>query len=148
MIIIGLDPGASGGMAVLGDCEVTTLKFDTMTPREIYDELWDLSLLGLPVKAYLEKVHGMPGCRGQFEFGVKYGWLQMALIAARIPFELVPPQTWQRGVGMAGLKGEKADRKRQLKARAQELFPSIKVTLSDADALLIAEYGRRKLRGE
>jgi hypothetical protein len=29
------------------------------------------------------------------------------------------------------------------KARAQELFPALKITHATADALLIAEYGRR-----
>jgi hypothetical protein len=34
------------------------------------------------------------------------------------------------------------------KRRAQELFPSLKITHAVADALLIAEYGRRLERGE
>jgi hypothetical protein len=63
----------------------------------------------------------------------------MALTAAGIPFERVRPQVWQKAMScMTG--GDKNVSKR----KAQELFPAIKCTHATSDALLIAEFGRRK----
>ena len=73
----------------------------------------------------------------------------MALIAAGIPFEEVIPRTWQKGVGITPRgKGETKTRfKNRLKAKASQLFPKVNVTLATADALLIAEFCRRKRTG-
>jgi hypothetical protein len=62
----------------------------------------------------------------------------MALTAASIPFERVRPQAWQKALACM-TKGDKNVSKR----RAQELFPSMKITHAIADSLLIAEYNRR-----
>jgi Holliday junction resolvasome RuvABC endonuclease subunit len=99
--------------------------------------------------AVIEKVHAMPaqGVSSTFKFGTSYGALLMALTAAYIPFEMVTPQKWQRELGVLSRKGmTKTQHKNQLKAKAQELFPDLKVTLATADALLLAEYCRRLRR--
>jgi hypothetical protein len=56
----------------------------------------------------------------------------------KIPFEEVSPVKWQKVMGCLS-KGDK----NVTKAAAQRLFPDIKITHAIADALLIAEYGRR-----
>jgi hypothetical protein len=91
-------------------------------------------------RAYLEQVHSSPqmGVKSAFTFGNGFGHLEMALTAAGIPFERVRPQVWQKAMGCM-TKGDKNVSKR----KAQELFPSLKVNHYIADALLIAEYGRR-----
>lgn len=92
-------------------------------------------------KAYLEQVHSSPqmGVKSSFTFGNGFGHLEMALTAAGIPFERVRPQVWQKAMScMTG--GDKNVSKR----KAQELFPHIKCTHATSDALLIAEFGRRK----
>jgi hypothetical protein len=61
----------------------------------------------------------------------------MALTAAGIPFTRIRPQVWQKKLGCM-TKGNK----NITKQKAQELFPSIKVTHAIADALLIATYGK------
>jgi len=117
---------------------------------ETLQELWELILdiTGISkhyvqpsdCKAYLEQVSAMPGqgVTSCFTFGNGYGHLEMALTAAGIPFERVRPQKWQQAMGCM-TAGDKNVSKR----KAQELFPSVKITHSTADALLIAEYGRR-----
>jgi hypothetical protein len=67
--------------------------------------------------------------------------LQAVLTALRVPYERVRPQAWQKAMGCL-TKGDKNVSKR----RAQELFPSLKVTHATADALLIAEFNRRTAR--
>jgi len=78
------------------------------------------------------------GVKSCFTFGNGFGHLEMALIASNVGFRRVRPQAWQKE--MQCLTGGD---KNVSKRRAQELFPGIKVTHAIADALLIAEFGRR-----
>ena len=149
MTTIGIDPGKSGGVAWITNGKLCVEKM----PETIQD-LWKMidgiayGSSGLPphqstfgcCKAYIEAVHSSPqmGVTSAFTFGNGFGHLEMALTAAGIPFERVTPQKWQKAMGCL-TKGDKNVSKR----RAQELFPSIKVTHATADALLIAEYGYR-----
>jgi hypothetical protein len=89
---------------------------------------------------FLEEVHSMPGqgVASCFTFGSSFGFLHcLGLGCGR--FERVRPQIWQRD-----LNCRTGGDKNISKARAMELFPSMRVTHANADALLIAEYGRRK----
>lgn len=141
---IGVDPGLSGGIAVLhhsGSVEVIAKMPET--ERDIFELFRAHSALS---RGMLEFVRSMPdqGHTGAFTFGRGYGGLRMAMVAADIPFDEVTPQKWQQAMGCR-TKGDKNISKR----RAQELFPSVpKMTHAIADALLIAEYGRRlEMRG-
>lgn len=73
----------------------------------------------------------------------------MACLAAGLRVEYVSPQKWQRALGLLskgrGLGQGDTAKKNRNKAKAQELFPGVKVTHAIADALLLAEYGRRTL---
>ena len=146
--IIGIDPGKSGAIAWIGETGSCVEKMP-----ETLQDIWDLmnaitngfvayrSSNALMFKAYIEQVHSMPGqgVASSFAFGRQLGNLEMALTAAGIPFERVTPQKWQRA--MSCMTG---GNKNVSKAKAQELFPQHKVTHKTADALLIAEYGRRQ----
>ncbi len=79
------------------------------------------------------------GVTSMFTFGMGYGGLRMALIAAAIPFVEVTPQSWQKAIGCL-TQGDK----NVSKAKAQQLFPTVKVTHAVADALLLAEWRRRQ----
>lgn len=143
--IIGIDPGKNGGVARITDGKPCVGKM----PDTLQDLWWLMESIArehppiyrdLQCKAYIEAVHSSPqmGVKSAFTFGQVYGNLEMALTAAGIPFERVSPQKWQKSMGCL-TKGDKNVSKR----KAQELFPSIKITHATADALLIAEYGRR-----
>lgn len=144
--IIGIDPGQSGGIAWIDEHGKPCVEKMPETLADIWDLISSFTFNAgfdriRPVcKAYLEQVHSMPGqgVASSFKFGQGYGGLEMALIAAGIPFERVTPQKWQKALGC--LTG---GNKNVSKAKAQELFPSIKFTHATADAMLIAEYGRR-----
>lgn len=147
MKVIGIDPGKSGGVAVLdldGNVEVC-LGIGKMTDQD----LWRLLALQEPGVVYLEKVHSSPqmGVVSAFTFGECYGKIYMAAIAAGLRLELVRPVQWQKSLGLKTAKKKlgSAENKRRNKARAQELYPGQKVTHEVADALLIAEYGRQDL---
>jgi len=143
--VIGIDPGKSGGIAVVWSGGATAMKMPTTEK-----DLWQMieGLAPLACFTVIERVHSMPeqGVRSVFTFGWGYGGLRMALVAADIPFEEVLPTAWQRTFGLAlgkKVKESHVQKKNRHKAKAQQLFPHVKVTHSVADALLIAEYGWR-----
>jgi Holliday junction resolvasome RuvABC endonuclease subunit len=144
MTIIGIDPGKNGGIAWIRGGDVAVEKMpDTLK------DLWDLFehiMAETPMIyrqketfAVIEQVasSSQMGVKSAFTFGQGYGRLEMALTAANVPFKRVTPQVWQKS--MKCLTG---GNKNVSKGRAQELFPSLKITHSTADALLIAEYAR------
>lgn len=142
--IIGIDPGANGGIAWITDGKACVEKMpDTL--QDLWDLVVSISLEagtgGTGIRAYLESVSSSPqmGVVSAFSFGRGYGNLEMAITAAGIPFERVRPQVWQKALGCM-TKGDKNVSKR----KAQELFPDSKVTHATADALLIAYYGTKQ----
>lgn len=143
--IIGIDPGKSGGIACLrGD--TTTVQKMPSTERD----LWDLlSEFDDAAAVFVEKVGATPqmGVVSAFKFGRSLGLIHMACVASGIRLEWVTPQKWQKEFGLIvkgrGLGQSDTEKKNRNKARAQELFPCITMTHAIADALLIAEYGRR-----
>ena len=136
---IGIDPGINGGVAFVPDSGTPWAHKMPETDRDLIDLLRD-SINLFEARATLEFVSSSPqmGVKSAFTFGEGYGRLQMALTALGVPYERVRPQAWQKAMGCL-TKGDKNVSKR----KAQELFPAIKVTHAIADALLIAEYGRR-----
>jgi hypothetical protein len=158
-IFIGVDPGKAGGLAAIYPRDegrsIRVIKMP-VTDQDILEWLRS-TVEGIECFAYLEKVSGYTG-EGQpgssaFKFGDNYGALRMALTACEVPFELITPQKWQKGLTIPPKKKAKKGRKtggesktqwkNRLKAKAQQLFPGVEVTLAVADALLIAEYCRR-----
>ena len=78
------------------------------------------------------------GVSSAFTFGRAVGLLYAFLTAAEIRFEEVAPVSWQ-----TSLKCRTRGDKNVSKRKAQQLFPSLKITHGVADALLLAEYARR-----
>lgn len=149
MKFLGIDPGKQGALACVtdnGDPPEYSVKLGDMTPRDVFR--WLAERETSETYAVLELVRSSPqmGVTSAFTFGKGSGVLIGCLAAAAIPYVEVTPAKWQR----AFVKPKKADEpqaahKRKLKAAAQELFPSVKVTLVNADALLLAAYCRRHL---
>ena len=144
-VVIGIDPGSSGGIVRLDGRAPPLAEPMPKTERD----LWLLvhRWCGGIGHAFIEHVHSMPkqGVASTFTFGVNYGLLRMALIASGTSFEKVQPTKWQREFGLLKRGDEtKVAKKNRHKAVAQELFPSVKITHAIADALLIAEWGRRQ----
>jgi hypothetical protein len=136
---IGIDPGLSGGVAFVPESGTPWAHKMPETDRDLIDLLRD-SINLFDARAVIELVHSSPqmGVKSAFTFGEGYGRLQMALTALGVPYERVRPAIWQKAMGCL-TKGDKNVSKR----RAQELFPTLKVTHAIADALLIGEYARR-----
>lgn len=146
-LFVGIDPGANGAIAVLDSIgrPIITIKLKDATPHDVWKQCTEhFALRQGPVYAVLEKVASSPqmGVCSAFSFGAVAGMLRAFLVAGDVPFEEVSPSKWQ-GALNCRTKGEK----NVSKAKAQELFPMVKVTHANADALLLAEYARKFGRG-
>jgi len=142
MTTIGVDPGTNGGIAVIDEKGNAYAEKMPETLQDLFELLNSYSVgYDGSCRAYLEQVHSSPqmGVKSAFTFGNGFGHLEMALTACSIPFERIRPQVWQKALGCL-TRGDKGI----TKAKAQEMFPNIKVTHAIADSLLIAEFGRRQ----
>jgi hypothetical protein len=142
MIFLGIDPGASGGVAVLDDGEYWLCAKMPDTPHELARLLREVTddPAGAEAFAVVERVSAMPGqgVSSTFKFGASFGLIQGVLAAVGIPYELVSPGVWQKAMGCLS-KGDK----NVTKAAALRRFPQVKVTHAVADALLLADFARR-----
>lgn len=145
MIYIGIDPGKSGALAVIWDGGA--VEVFGFSPENYKRTLSDLELE--ECRCCLERVGAMPkqGVNSMFHFGENYGFIQGLLTAYSIPYELVTPQKWKKEFQITGDKNSSI-------AVCKRLFPDVDIRRTDrcrkdddgkAEALLMAEYARRKL---
>jgi crossover junction endodeoxyribonuclease RuvC len=148
MRFIGIDPGLSGGIAcidgvVTWTAPMPTVKDGTKTTVNAYalrNMIVDLGPLDLVM---IEKVGTRPGqgIVSAFSFGEGCGVIRGILTALERPYDYVLPQTWTKAIGIPPKAG-----KPEHVAAARRLFPHVDLRDTQdgmADALLIAEYGRR-----
>lgn len=150
MIIIGIDPGAKGGIAVQLGYEAFVYK-TPQTERDLLDFL--RSYRTENTFAYVEWIHPAIQGIGKSQMSKLYGnykEIRMALTAIEIPFEDVKAADWQRSLGIPKKQDSETRTKwkNRLKAKAQQLFPRVRLTLDTCDAMLLCEYGRRLRCGE
>jgi len=151
VLYMGVDPRKAGGIAVV-TVDRESWSYDMPeSDRDIWSIFKTVSQ-ERKVFAYIEKVHSMPqqGVASTFTFGTSFGKLLMALTAAEISYELVTPRSWQKALEIPARKKteQPGQFKKRLKNTAECLFPQESVTLKTADALLIAEFCRRKENGK
>lgn len=162
MRYVGIDPGVTGGFAWIEDAAVEVAKMPQT--EEAIAGLIEVVTKAKPIRVMMEKVGGYiqssgprcPVCHQQslrqpghtmFSFGRITGVVAGCLHGLGIAFTEVEPARWQ-SIYKLPLKGKKQDeRKRVMKQHAQNLYPTVKVTLATADALLLARYNMVKHRG-
>ena len=100
MILLGIDPGLHGAWGAIHDEHATYRVFPLIDGKvdyvQVHRELEEMTK-GDFVKAVIEKVSAMPGqgVTSMFTFGKGAGTLIGLLIALRIPYLEVAPQTWK-----------------------------------------------------
>lgn len=146
MIYIGIDPGKDGAMAVITPETTLVFPFDAQGYRNV---LAGLKGIDDTYRCCLERVGAMPkqGVTSMFKFGQNYGFIQGLLTAYSMPYELVTPQKWKKEFQITGDKNSSI-------AVCKRLFPDVSLRRTDrcrkdddglAEALLMAEYARRKM---
>lgn len=153
-IVLGLDPGLSGGIAVLHDAYTAEAIPTPVTSGDI-----DVAQLIRWIKlikvedrmiAYVEAVHAMPrqGVSSMFKFGYVTGVIHGVLRTLGIPLKLVTPQAWKKQI----LAGTAKDKQAAIEY-CLRTYPNINLFATErskvhhsgmADALCIAEYGYKK----
>lgn len=144
--IIGIDPGKSGGIAVIhytvngARSRVMDVIKMPETEADLANYLRRLKKTKHDTAVFLELVGSMPkqGISSTWKFAQNYGMIRGILAALRFQREFVTPTSWQ---GL--LKCRSGGDKNVTKRKAQELFPKLNITHAIADSLLIAEFGRR-----
>lgn len=141
---IGVDPGASGAIGCVFESDRVTWIGCNETPHDVAAWLRDI-VANNHCMAMIENVHSMPkqGVASSFTFGKSFGLLIGLCVGLDMPHEFTSPQTWQ-----AFMKCRSGGDKNVTKAAAQRLWPTMKITHRCADALLLAEFCRRKQKGE
>lgn len=150
-IILGVDPGSSGGFAVITAHPGLSVLSTCVLEDEAQALKW-LSESGCaPHMAYVEQAQAMPkqGVTSMFNYGVSYGKVLGWLEAFGMPYQLVKPRRWQAEIHR-GYAGDSP--KAKSVTAASRLFPGHDFRASDRarkphmgvlEAALIAEYGRR-----
>jgi crossover junction endodeoxyribonuclease RuvC len=165
MIVLGVDPGKDGAIAVIRE-EVKSITFHDIPTLftgvggkrdyDVHEMASIMRTIGEPqqMQVILERQQAMPphmqgrtqGVATSFQIGVGYGvWLGL-LGALGIPFLTVLPATWKKVMLSDMPKGKEASR-----AKAKQMFPQAAEDLklvkhhNRAEALLICEFGRREL---
>ena len=147
-MIIGIDPGLDGGIAILNGSHIELLEtVPTETKGGFIKRQVDAQKLSNILRVYtdavcyLERVASRPGqgVGSVFSFGDTYGAIRGVLAALNIPTYYVLPQTWKKSLNIS----TKEDSLRTVK----ELYPLLKMRKKDhnmAEALLIALYGKQE----
>ena len=149
-LIVAIDPGVNGGLALLDQDGVVTVQKMPGTDFEVVSFLVEVSSTAKEIDCYLEEPplyagKNIPGSaigKLMWNTGVLYG----AAVAMGWKIHRIRPAIWQKA-HTCGTKGDLTTTqwKNKLKARAAELYPTVDVTLWNADALLIYDAATRRV---
>lgn len=138
---IAIDPGVNGGIAFHDG--KTAWVHDLGTIAELIELLEPMK--DEPYEVYLEDIQrfsNMPYARA-IVYASSWGSIKGVVQALKFRMHLVSSQTWQKKLSLGNSKGmTKTQWKNKLKTKAQELYPTLKLSLKTADAILILEYAR------
>ena len=154
MRIIGIDPGLSGGIAILDDLKIFDM-FDMPIMSEgkkNKNQLNSAQLVNIIKKhivsgntfVIVEQVSAMPGqgVTSMFNFGQTFGSIKGICAALNLPIFYVRPAKWKKHFELINSSKDAS------RTKVIEMYPSISDRLSrkkdvnKADAILIARYFR------
>lgn len=154
MLMIGIDPGLTGAVAVLNAAGEYHTVFDLPVIRDRSlawidgDALLSAVLAakgGESATVIIERVSSMPGqgVASSFGFGVTFGSILATVQCLHLPLELVTPATWKRALGLGSDKSASLH-------KARLLFPMANLSLAKhhgrAEALLMARWALDRKR--
>lgn len=146
--VVGIDPGAKGALAIVARDFSKMVLLSEVDASCFNDLIQEHNIK----HAFIEKAQAMPGqgVVAMFNYGVGFGRLLAWCEAFKVPFTLIPPQTWTKRMHK-GCTGKDAKAKSLIASK--RLFPNEKFIpkgcrvphMGLVDARLIAEYGRLHL---
>jgi crossover junction endodeoxyribonuclease RuvC len=154
MRVIGIDPGATGAIALFtGDVLAEVADMPTVLVRR--KARVDAAAVGAllrklaPDHAFVEMTGAMPGqgVSSMFNFGLACGVVLGAIGALSIPITAVTAAQWKGSLRVPAAKDGARARASQLLPKAASLWPLSKHH-GRAEAALIGYYGTRQGNGE
>lgn len=153
MIVIGLDPGVMGAIAVIEDghlvsvVDMPTLGDGPKGRRRVNASLVAAAIPAGVHQAYVEEVGVRPGegAVGAFSFGRGCGVLEGVLAALGVPYSFIAPAAWKRLIGISA--GAAKDASRSLAIRTWPFEAKQFARVKDdgrAEAALIALAGIKR----
>ena len=153
MRIIGIDPGLSGGIAILDDLKICDM-FDMPIMSEgkkNKNQLNSAQLVSIIKKHILqsgdtfvivEQVSAMPGqgVTSMFNFGQTFGAIKGICASLNLPIFYVRPAKWKKHFELINASKDAS------RTKVIEMYPSVsdrlrkKKDVNKADAILIARY--------
>jgi crossover junction endodeoxyribonuclease RuvC len=143
-VIIGIDPGMTGALAVLDRGQLVAIMPMPTTAGQVSGmEIAAILESYEPTRVCIEDVHAMPqnGSISSFKLGYNFGVVMGVINAAHIPIMRVTPHRWKKSYNLIG-KDKSASR-----ALAMELYPAhahafrLRKDDGKAEATLIARWG-------
>ena len=159
--VIGIDPGAAGGIAVFVPGKYRALVSTIKMPKDVA-ELRDFLLYyryNFKPIVFLEKlsvrpddviVQGDRAAMGKLyriqRMMANYEHLKAIIEAVGIPYVMVHPLSWQTKLKLrernSSVHESKEERKHRYQRTAAALYPEVKATLWNSDAMLLMHFGR------
>jgi crossover junction endodeoxyribonuclease RuvC len=154
-VVIGVDPGVCGAIAVIGDGHVHCHDMPTTEingKRRVcpvgltaaMQAIRDLNVVEMVILEHVQGVQGT-GATSAFSFGRGFGIVEGVLAACYLPHRLVRPQVWTKALGVSRDKGAHRDAASRLWPKFSHLFSRVKDD-GRADAVLMAHWWMRHER--
>jgi crossover junction endodeoxyribonuclease RuvC len=153
MIIIGIDPGLSGAIAILEDNKVLGI-FDMpvmaegkknkrqLNSSQLVNIITDNTDKTKEIAVIVEQVNAMPGqgVTSMFNFGQTFGAIKGVCAALKLPIFFVRPSKWKKHFELINSSKDSS------RTKVIEMYPSLSNQLSKkkdvnkSDAILIARF--------
>ena len=153
MIVVGIDPGLSGAIAilenkkVLGIFEMPVMPEGKKNKRQLNSDqlvniLRDNVKINEEIAVVVEQVNAMPGqgVTSMFNFGQTFGAIKGVCAALNLPIYLVRPSKWKKHFELINSSKDSS------RTKVIEMYPSLSAQLSKkkdvnkSDAILIARF--------
>lgn len=145
MIIVGIDPGNNGGIALLRHGQLIYADHLPIVGKALSAHLlnnWFGDILpDVPDMVVVEQVHAMPrqGVSSTFAFGKACGVIDGVVAARGLPVTYVTPHKWKKAMGVTADKNSSRQAAINLWPNEAELFKRVR-DADRAEAALIAKY--------
>ena len=166
--IVGIDPGKNGGIVLITDEGIRYWCIPKISKEVDLRKLNKIfSMIPENCMIFIEKVHAIFGssAKSTFEFGRVCGILEGMIVSRGFAYQMIEPKTWQREMFMGitpiykpGKKRKMLETKKMAELAYRRLFPDLDLYVTEngntskkvhdglVDALLLAEFGRRKIK--
>ena len=155
MRIIGIDPGLSGGIAILDDLKIFDIydmpimsegkkNKNQLNSAQLVNIIRKNLIPNVDTFLIVEQVSAMPGqgVTSMFNFGQTFGSIKGICAALNLPIFFVRPAKWKKHFDLINSSKDAS------RTKVIEMYPSIsprltkKKDVNKADAILIARYFR------